>query len=1371
MEIPHGDRNGYVDTLIEIRKRFAAGNYQCGVEAQEVQARAVRILQGSVPPYLREQTIADYFFGKLAAKVSEADGAMLGRKEVRSVQVFAQNLDGTKLLLQRRGDYKRLYPSALTVSANAEATATQPLQDRVAEAFQRECGLEIEPSRFFRVGKVDGFMTRLRAVQFIAVTPEEERRQEIARIELGERASADGMSLDCHPRKRELCLQTLDPNVCTDAFLSMVRELERLCGTPPLFAADVTNRMSLFTIYLQDKEGRDISDAVGRIKGKLESARRATVLSEEHLAALDQDVMEFVPVDGLHKRFQAHPYRYAGDLASPYLGDQAVLEDLRPDVLQVTDRRCARVEFAGGKGANTHRLKKLADATKEPTITVPGTLVVPTRLFERYVLKNRRCRELLDRLHETRRERDEEKRRKDSRDPAEQLRTAIEQLELSPKFVETVGRELERFDGPINVAVRSSATIEDVANDVGAGRAKSHLNVRTVAEVVSKIKSVWAGLFSEEFVADRFARDLDFRSARMAVLIQPMADARVSGVALSVHQETKRPVFTIESQPGVAGVVDGKGSPDRWVVGLNADTLLEESIQVGRTERERPSRTQVLELAEQLRAIREYYRRQGFADEIDVEFCISTDDKIVVLQARPMEAVASKNVKQVILTVDESRVSAEVRRIDLGATSAAPVVRAVYGQVQFLEEEGASVVERVRPGVILVAFHTNNAFNGVFAKLAGLVTAEGGMNSHAALNAPIHGVACVVGASAAFEELRHLDGQWVTLDPDRRKAYLGKVPLIEVTRDLNIWVATPDVGLPNSELLRSWEKNLEARPDVFHDEFDGRWRRRSEHLSAFQLDCYYQAWDRLIDEINGRFPCGKASALRAPERDIRATSGVARSRGKGLFTRMPVPNECNVVEFLKDIDLDQIVELYNARHDGLEAVERSMRGVDRVTASNVEEIVRQYVEILKWMHFAFWLNQVVDNGVAFHQLKYVNPHFHDLLKDRAVQTLEDDEEQAFHFERTCARRVRQLSLEKECDIHALAERIREVPAARDAFAARSLDGVLEQLRKSLPVAAEDIGKLSTKYKRSREDLRIRCDTHAYLNEIRGLLDSPTSLSIETLSLLRSEFEAAVSGSGAAVWHYDLRQVDPRLFFVLREAARHDLVERDGVKGRTTARSDISRAAAEQHIGAILEKIENHRASVSEKIRTIDAALERFPTLKRIAALSKLETVLREDGHHRIVPLQRRLAELMLDVARTKCSVLPQPEDVFEISSAEFIALVKEEEPTYVRGTLERWPLLEAAQRRLRDRWADDPHSALHEYRSTHGMLVEILDLQAGQAKDPRVKAAYAAERERLEGRLASYERLPGSDAHESHVEDVIESTSESLDGTNVEPRA
>src|SRR5207247_495515 len=154
--------------------------------------------------------------------------------------------------------------------------------------------------------------------------------------------SADGMSLGYSPRKRVLSLQTLDPTENMDAFKLIAQELEQICGTRRLFEMDATNRMSLFTVYLRPEEIQIISNSARRRKEALDKANRALALCDEHLTALDQDIIEFVPIDGLPEHFHAHPHGYALDLAGPYLSSHAVIVDLRPNVLPVTDERCAQ---------------------------------------------------------------------------------------------------------------------------------------------------------------------------------------------------------------------------------------------------------------------------------------------------------------------------------------------------------------------------------------------------------------------------------------------------------------------------------------------------------------------------------------------------------------------------------------------------------------------------------------------------------------------------------------------------------------------------------------------------------------------------------------------------------------------------------------------------------------------------------------------------------------------------------------------------------------------------------------------------------------------------------------------------------------------
>jgi pyruvate,water dikinase len=151
------------------------------------------------------------------------------------------------------------------------------------------------------------------------------------------------------------------------------------------------------------------------------------------------------------------------------------------------------------------------------------------------------------------------------------LRARIERADLPPDVLAEVSAAHAALCGgsPLAVAVRSSATTEDASDASFAGLQDTYLWITQRDEVLRKLRSCWASLYSVESISYRRKRGFPEQSVAMAVVIQAMVDARTAGVMFTRSPTTGDPsVITIEGAWGLgSAVVGGEVTPDRWVIG------------------------------------------------------------------------------------------------------------------------------------------------------------------------------------------------------------------------------------------------------------------------------------------------------------------------------------------------------------------------------------------------------------------------------------------------------------------------------------------------------------------------------------------------------------------------------------------------------------------------------------------------------------------------------------------------------------------------------------------------------------------------------------------------------------------------------------
>jgi hypothetical protein len=162
----------------------------------------------------------------------------------------------------------------------------------------------------------------------------------------------------------------------------------------------------------------------------------------------------------------------------------------------------------------------------------------------------------------------------------------------------------------------------------------------------------------------------------------------------------------------------------------------------------------------------------------------------------------------------------------------------------------------------------------------------------------------------------------------------------------------------------------------------------------------------------------------------------------------------------------------------------------------------------------------------------------------------------------------------------------------------------------------------------------------------------------------------------------VQQRDPNLFLLLRSLARSLAAE-----GLKVAQEEIPQSAIIEWFPAVVDRLDTLDRSDAGLRSAARQVLQLYPDIKKVLMVSKMQFPLREDGHHLIVPLQRRIGRLMLEAGRPFVgTVLEKAEDVFDLSLEEFAALLKERDPRFVALSLKRWPLLLQAEKNLQSRW-------------------------------------------------------------------------------------
>ncbi|UZF46631.1 phosphoenolpyruvate synthase [Rhodococcus rhodochrous] len=271
------------------------------------------------------------------------------------------------------------------------------------------------------------------------------------------------------------------------------------------------------------------------------------------------------------------------------------------------------VSIVGGKGASLGELWRIGD------VDVPDGFCVTTDAYRMVLSELPRVDDLLERLAKAETD--------DIAALSAQIRTEIEECTIPGDIAEAIAVRVRELGEGVPVAVRSSATAEDLPTASFAGQQDSYLDVRGVEDVLRHVRRCWASLFTERAVAYRVNNGFDHRKVHMAVVVQRMVFPQESGVLFTADPVTSD--RTVSCVDAVAGLGDD------LVSGLvNADAYAVRAGEVvDRTQRQEApvlSDTHLVELVKLGRRIEAHFGRPQ-----DIEWCLAAG-VFHIVQSRPI---------------------------------------------------------------------------------------------------------------------------------------------------------------------------------------------------------------------------------------------------------------------------------------------------------------------------------------------------------------------------------------------------------------------------------------------------------------------------------------------------------------------------------------------------------------------------------------------------------------------------------------------------------------------------------------------------------------------------------------------------------------
>jgi len=438
------------------------------------------------------------------------------------------------------------------------------------------------------------------------------------------------------------------------------------------------------------------------------------------------------------------------------------------------------IPLVGGKGANLGELAKAG-------LPVPPGFIVTAAAYFRFLRESR-----LDKLITGKLENIDPEDSKTLQRLANQIQTAIKKHPF-PGYLE---KEIVAAYGQLGrgpVAVRSSATAEDLPNASFAGQQASFLNVEGAERVVRAVRECWASLFEARAIYYRAVNKFGQMKVGIAVPVQRMVQSEASGIMFTVDPVSgDSSKLVIDAGLGLGeAIVSGSITPDHYVFDKEKKVILSREISAQawqiirgkngqdvhreltkkQQEEQKITDEQVLALAALGEKVEQHYQAPQ-----DIEWAIE-GKHVYLVQARPIttlnnKATASESSGAIVLPSSSgganSALTGGAKELVSGASAS---LGRASGPVRIIHRP--TEIDKVLRGDVLVTEMTSPDYVPAMRRAVAIVTDTGGRTSHAAIVSRELGIPCVVGTGKATAVLKN--GQMVTVDGTTGRVWAGKI--------------------------------------------------------------------------------------------------------------------------------------------------------------------------------------------------------------------------------------------------------------------------------------------------------------------------------------------------------------------------------------------------------------------------------------------------------------------------------------------------------------------------------------------------------------------------------------------------------------------
>nr|WP_321401076.1 phosphoenolpyruvate synthase [uncultured Desulfobacter sp.] len=457
-------------------------------------------------------------------------------------------------------------------------------------------------------------------------------------------------------------------------------------------------------------------------------------------------------------------------------------KDQKPFVVWFNDLSIDDVPLVGGKNAS---LGEMYRNLSPKGVSIPNGFAVTAHAYTYLLEKSKamdKIREILSDLDTHDMDNLQER--------GARVRNLIRSLEFPDELYKEIAKAYVKLEGEygknVDVAVRSSATAEDLPDASFAGQQDTYLNIRGVEDLVDACHRCFASLFTNRAISYREDKGFDHFSIALSIAVQKMvrSDLASSGVMFSIDTESgfRDAVFITGAYGLGENVVQGAVNPDEWYVfkptlkkGFKPIIMKKtggKAIKmIYTTDAKQPTKNvavpdedrrrlvlkdeEVVELGKMACTIEDHYsKKAGYLKPMDIEWAKDGETgKLFIVQARP----------ETVHTLKDNAVLKEFHLKEKGnVVCTGQSVGELIGQGKVNVIKSAQMISRFEKGQVLVTDMTDPDWEPVMKIAGAIVTNRGGRTCHAAIVSRELGIPCIVGAGNATTRMQ--TGQEVTVD-------------------------------------------------------------------------------------------------------------------------------------------------------------------------------------------------------------------------------------------------------------------------------------------------------------------------------------------------------------------------------------------------------------------------------------------------------------------------------------------------------------------------------------------------------------------------------------------------------------------------------